>query len=542
MNHIPSQDPALYQGGNMGDLLIDAIQRGGDRVAFVHGERQQTYREFGSLLSRFVQALSNHGLSKGDAVATLSANRPEAFLVTAAAYLMGLRVTWMNPNSSEDDHAYMLQDSGVQLMLVDPPHYGERALALRARVGGALRMAGLGPWDGQLDLLLGAERFTPGRLVARAGADDVCVLLYTGGTTGRPKGVVHTHRVHEAMVLMELAGWDWPAEPRFLATTPITHASGTVIMPVLMRSGTVVMHAGFEVASFCRLVQQHRINATFMVPTMIYVLLDAPQRRQHDLSSLAMVIYGAAPMSPARLTEAIDIFGPVFMQIYGQSEAPMALTVLHTREHEPERHPQRLASCGTPMAGVQLRLLDDAGVEVPDGTVGEICARGALVMAGYWNKPQETAAALRHGWLYTGDLARRDADGYLYIVDRSKDMVISGGFNVYPREVEDVLSQHPAVAAAAVVGVPDAKWGEAVHAMVVLRPGAGDASDALRAELMALVRLRKGAVQTPKHIAFVAQLPVTSLGKLDKKAMRDELARWRSTQADASLTTLSGTD
>jgi fatty-acyl-CoA synthase len=501
-------------------------------VAFIHGEQQTTYREFGALVSCMVQALAAHGLSKGDAIATLSANRPEAFLVTAAAYLMGLRVTWLNPTSSEDDHAYMLQDSGVRLMLVDPPHYGERAQALQARVGSALRMAGLGPWAGQLDMLAEAARFTPERLVARAGADDVCVLMYTGGTTGRPKGVVHTHRVHEAMVLMELAGWDWPAEPCFLATTPITHASGTIIMPVLLRSGTVVMHAGFEVASFCRLVERHRVNATFMVPTMIYVLLDSPVRDEHDLSSLAMVIYGAAPMSPARLTEAIGVFGPVFMQIYGQSEAPMALTVLHTREHEPERQPQRLASCGTPMAGIQLRLLDEAGGEVADGEVGEICARGPLLMAGYWNKPQETAAAFRHGWLYTGDLARRDADGYLYIVDRSKDMVISGGFNVFPREVEDVLSQHPAVAAAGVVGVPDPKWGEAVHAMVVLRPGAGEGSDALAAELMALVRLRKGAVHTPKHIAFVAQLPVTTLGKIDKKAMRDQFARRRAAAPD----------
>jgi fatty-acyl-CoA synthase len=179
------------------------------------------------------------------------------------------------------------------------------------------------------------------------------------------------------------------------------------------------------------------------------------------------------------------------------------------------------------MAGIQLRLLDEHGVEVAEGEVGEICARGPLVMAGYWNKPQETAAALRHGWLYTGDLARRDADGYLYIVDRSKDMIITGGFNVFPREVEDVLSQHPAVAAVGVVGVPDPKWGEAVHAMVVLRPGAGEGNDALSAELMALVRLRKGAVQTPKHIAFVAQLPVTTLGKIDKKAMRDQFARRR---------------
>ncbi|MDO8377131.1 MAG: AMP-binding protein, partial [Aquabacterium sp.] len=192
---IDPQNPALYRGGNMGDLLIDAIQRGGERVAFIHDERQTSYREFGALVSRMVQALTAQGLAKGDPVATLSSNRPEAFLVTAAAYLMGLRVTWLNPNSSEDDHVYMLQDSGVQWMLVDPPHYGDRALALQARVGSALRMAGLGPWDGQLDMLAEAARFRPERLVARASADDVCVLMYTGGTTGRPKGVVHTHRV-----------------------------------------------------------------------------------------------------------------------------------------------------------------------------------------------------------------------------------------------------------------------------------------------------------------------------------------------------------
>ena len=203
------------------------------------------------------------------------------------------------------------------------------------------------------------------------------------------------------------------------------------------------------------------------------------------------------------------------MQLYAQSEAPNTVTVLHQHEHDPER-PERLASCGTPCAGVLVRLLDDDGHEVPDGEVGEICVRGPLVMQGYWNKPEETAQAFRHGWLYTGDMARRDADGYLYIVDRSKDMIISGGFNVYPREVEDVLSQHPAVASAAVVGIPDAKWGEAVHAQVVLRAGASVAAE----ELMALVRERKGAVQAPKSIEFVAALPVTGLGKLDKKAIR----------------------
>jgi len=225
-------------------------------------------------------------------------------------------------------------------------------------------------------------------------------------------------------------------------------------------------------------------------------------------------------MSPTRLIEGMQVFGPVFMQLYAQSEAPNTITVLHQHEHDPQHHPERLASCGTPCVGTQVRLLDDDGQPAPDGEVGEICVRGPLVMKGYWNKPEETAQALRHGWLYTGDMARRDADGYLYIVDRSKDMIISGGFNVYPREVEDMLSQHPSVASAAVVGVPDVQWGEAVRALVVLRPGAQVDPVALATELMAWVRERKGAVQAPKAIDFVDALPMTGLGKLDKKAIR----------------------
>jgi fatty-acyl-CoA synthase len=228
------------------------------------------------------------------------------------------------------------------------------------------------------------------------------------------------------------------------------------------------------------------------------------------------VIYGASPMSPTRLVEGMQVFGPIFMQLYAQSEAPNTVTVLHQHEHDPEHHPERLASCGTPCVGTQVKLLDEHGQEVPEGEVGEICVRGPLVMQGYWNKPEETAQALRLGWLWTGDMARRDADGYLYIVDRSKDMIISGGFNVFPREVEDALSQHPAVAAAAVVGVPDAKWGEAVRALVVLRPGAAATAE----ELIAMVRDRKGSVYAPKAVDFVDALPMTGLGKLDKKAIR----------------------
>ena len=507
----------LYEGCTVGDLVVSAVTRGGDRVAFIHEDTRWTYRQLGALVSTVIQALSARGLKRGDAVATLSANRPEAFLITAASYVMGLRLTWMNPTSSEADHAYILEDSGVTTLFVDPLSFTERARTLAARVPGVQRLLSFGPNDGLgEDVLAAAANFTPGRLVPQAQPDDVCVLIYTGGTTGQPKGVAHTHRVHVTMILTEMADWDWPVEIRFLALTPITHASGAMIMPVLLKSGTYAMTQGFTADKFCHLVQQHRITATFLVPTMVYVLLDHPGRAAADLSSLQLIIYGASPMSPTRLTEGLRVFGPVFMQLYAQSEAPNTVAVLHQHEHDPLHHPERLASCGTPCVGNQVRLLDEDGHEVPDGAVGEICVRGPIVMQGYWNKPAETAQALRHGWLYTGDMARRDADGYLYIVDRSKDMIISGGCNVYPREVEDALSMHPAVAASAVVGVPDAKWGEAVRALVVLRPGAAASAD----ELMALVRERKGAVYTPKLIDFVAALPMTGLGKLDKKAIR----------------------
>jgi fatty-acyl-CoA synthase len=360
---------------------------------------------------------------------------------------------------------------------------------------------------------------TPQTLVSRSREDDHCALLYTGGTTGKPKGVLHTHRVMVAMVQMQMADFDWPNLPRFLAMTPITHAAGALIPPVLMRSGTVIMHAGFDVKTFCSLVEKHRVNCTFMVPTMIYVLLDSPARQDHDLSSLETLIYGAASMAPARLIEGIAELGPIFMQLYGQSEAPMAMTVLHKHEHDPVNHPQRLSSCGTPVVGIQLDLLDEDGQPVQTGEVGEICVRGPLVMQEYINKPKENAQAFRHGWLYSGDLARRDADGYLYIVDRSKDMIISGGFNVYPREIEDVLSTHPSVAAVAVVGVPHDKWGEAVHAVVVWR--AGQSAD--WGELAEQVRAKKGAIHVPKYFHAVDHLLTTGLGKVDKKAIRQQV-------------------
>jgi fatty-acyl-CoA synthase len=273
--------------------------------------------------------------------------------------------------------------------------------------------------------------------------------------------------------------------------------------------------SGFSPAEFFGMIEQHRITATMLVPVMIYVLLDSAESRSADLSSLQTIFYGASAMSPTRLAEGIRRWGPIFFQFYGQTEVPMTISVMHKREHDPDDL-ERLGSAGRPVPWVHLALLDDDNRPVAEGEAGEICVRGPLVMKGYRGLPEQTAEATAGGWLHTGDIGRLDADGYLHIVDRKKDMIISGGFNVFPREIEDVIGAHPAVAQVAVIGIPDDRWGEAVKAVVVLRPG--QSVDA--AELVSRVKAAKGSVQAPKSVDFADAIPMSPLGKPDKKALR----------------------
>jgi fatty-acyl-CoA synthase len=258
---------------------------------------------------------------------------------------------------------------------------------------------------------------------------------------------------------------------------------------------------------------------------MLYALQGHPRYLTADMSSMETIFYGASPMSPAKLAEAIEHWGPIFFQFFGQTEAPMVITHLKRGEHDLAK-PERLASCGRPVPWLHVALLDADNVPVGPGESGEICVRGPLVMIGYHDRPDETAEALSGEWLHTGDVGRYDDEGYLYIVDRTKDMVITGGFNVFPREVEDVISTHAAVSMAMVIGVPDAKWGEAVKAVVVLKPGV-EPSDDLTHELQQLVKDAKGSQQAPKSIDYVDTLPLTPVGKLDKKAVRSRY--WDST-------------
>ena len=509
---------ALHQQPLMPDLLIAALNRNLDKPAVYLGDTVLTARQVRDEISRYVQALESKGLGKGSPVAVLALNRPEVLFNMGAGMLSGCRTTPLHPMGSLDDHAYVLEDAGIETLVYDPGYFGERAAALAERVPGLKNLLAFGPSevDGAVDYIALAAGFEPRPLRAPdVAADDVPGLAYTGGTTGKPKGVMGSYRSGATMTQIQMTEWEWPREPRFLMCTPLSHAGAAFFVPVLLLGGSLVVVPYFEPGLVLETIERERITATMAVPTMLYMLMDHPDFATRDLSSLETVYYGAAAMSPTRLREAIQKLGPIFFQYYGQAEGPMTLCVLRKDEHDIDDL-DRLATCGRPVPWVHVRLLDDDLNEVPQGEPGEICVRGPLVMRGYWNKPEQTAEALAGGWLHTGDIAREDEQGFYTIVDRKKDMIVSGGFNVFPREVEDVISAHPAVANVAVIGVPDDRWGEAVKAVVVLRPGASVEAG----ELIEAVKQAKGSIQAPKSVDFADEIPLSPLGKPDKKTLR----------------------
>lgn len=508
-------DPQASRGGTVADLLLTAIGRFPERTAFASDEATLSYRQLGQAIASLAQHFDRLGLRPGDTVAQLGVNRWEVFAIVQAAYLRGLRSVTLHALGSAADHAFILADCEARIVVVDAS-FQARGEALRGQCADVAAWFSLGEIPGFTDLApVLAAAPSPGPLVPVGDAETIVRVAYTGGTTGRSKGVLLSNRALATNAVIDLAAKDWPADIRYLCVAPISHGGGSLVLPTLMRGGCVTLVRGFATGSFNDAIQRFGCNVTWLVPTMLYTLLDSGRTHEVDWSRFHTLVYSAAPASPARLRQALDLLGPVLVQSYGQTEAPNSLLILNRQDHVGLSDAQ-LAAAGRPSPLMQLRLLDDQGREVPRGERGEICVRGPLLMSGYWKREAETAAALDGGWLHTGDIAWQDADGLYYIVDRKKDLVISGGFNVYPKEVEDVLCSHPAVAAAAVIGVPDDKWGELVLACVQLRPGA-----AVPAELLiALVRDAKGAVAAPKRVEFLPALPLTALGKIDKKALR----------------------
>ena len=496
----------------------------GPETAVVYGRRRITYNEQIARIRQTGRALLSLGLEKGDRVAILMGDRPELLDLYYGALWAGLAIVPLNAKASASDHAYIIGDCGARVVVHD---------ASKAdRVDGARAEADLEHvFSVDSDGVLQGGGYLPD-LVAKqpdgAGRPDVDPgdrygIFYTGGTTGRPKGVEHNHQAFVAAITSEMLELGLGERDRFAHVAPLTHAGGMFVLPVWLRGGTNVILGGFDPEQLKATIAAEKITASMMVPTMLYVLMDSLKNGNEGLESLSTLIYGASPIGKERLLQAIDTFGPIFSQLYGQTEAPNQLSVLRKSDHAMAVESgdlTPLTSCGRPVGIADVRLMDDDMKEVAHGDPGEIVARGPHIMRGYWNRPEETAEALRDGWLCTGDVAKADDRGFLYIVDRKKDMIISGGFNVYPKEVEATLFGHPAVKDVAVIGVPDDKWGESVKAVVVRDPSV----QVEASELIAFVRERKGPVLTPKTVDFVEAIPLTAVGKHDKPALRS--AHW----------------
>jgi fatty-acyl-CoA synthase len=506
-------DP-LYAFPTVCAQTLRALARYPSRIAFSWPGGSITYAGATEMIGRIQKVFIRLGLEPGARVAFLTANRADAWCAGVAAQLSRLSITWLHPLGSLEDQLFQIEDSEARILVIDADAFRDRGGDLAGKASGLKAIFTLGPAQYGVDLLAEVDGAGTASPRCFAGPDDIATLNYTGGTTGKSKGALRTHREYGGFANAILSDFEIPDNPRYLTAAPISHVAGTKVLPSLMRGGTVHMLKGFDPEAVFKTIERERINFTLFVPTMIYVLLDHPALDRTDLSSLELLLYGASAMSPSRLVEGMTRIGPVFSQLYGQTEC-YPVSVLRKTDHDPKT-PELFLSCGFPIAACDVKILGDDDLEVETGEPGEICVRAPHVMAEYWKRPEQTAETLNNGWLHTGDIARADERGYMFILDRKKDMIVSGGFNIFPREVEDVLSQHADVAMVAVVGVPDDKWGEAVTAVIVARAGARPNAE----ELIDLVKARKGSAHAPKHIKFVTELPMTGVGKVDKKVLK----------------------
>lgn len=514
--------------------LATWVERNGTRLreapALAEGERvHATWGEFAARTAGAAAGLRDGlGLAPGDRVAIVMRNRPEYLEALYAIWHAGLVAVPVNARLHRDEIAFVLEDSGSAVVLTDDEH-GDDVAPLVGAIEG-LRAAVLAPgaqWD-----RIAASAST--RLVERSAVDPAW-LFYTSGTTGRPKGAVLTHRNLLMASLSYFADID-PVTPQdsILHAGPLSHGSGLYGLPHVARGAVSVVpqSGGVDGDEIATLLGRWPGMSFFAAPTMVKRLAGDAALAAGDLPNLKTIVYGGAPMYLADLQHALEIFGPRLSQIYGQGETPMTITALSKADHADREHPRwrdRMQSVGFPRTDVEVRVVDDDGGALPAGEVGEVVVRGDVVMAGYWGRPEATAETLRGGWLHTGDVGSFDDDGYLTLRDRSKDLIISGGLNIYPREVEEALLCHPSVQAAAVVGRPDPEWGEAVVAFVVTATGDRPPIDELdRTCLDRIARFKR-----PKEYHFLDALPTSSYGKVLKRELRDR-AR---TEADPSGST-----
>lgn len=497
--------------------LVDYLDKGAslgvDAPCLTFGVRTLSYGEVQSLTHRVARALARDGILSGSHIAILSGNDPVAFACVFAISRAGCVWCPVNPRNEADENALILDSFDCDVLFYHG-NFAALVAEMRPRLPKLRLLVCL---DDLEDWLADVSDD-----VAHAPPPSTVMLPSTGGTTGTPKGVMLSAANLEAMAAAVLMRFPFEGRPVYLAMAPLTHAAGVMAFPCLTLGGHIVIMPKADLGEFLRMVEQHRVTHCVLPPTLIYMLLDHPDLPKSDLGSLQCLWYGAAPMSPVRLADACVKLGPM-AQFFGQTEAPMVISTMAPRDHfraDGSLAIERMASAGRPIPLMQVAIVDNDGATVPQGERGEIVVRGSLVMTGYYKDPvatEETRTST--GWHRTGDIGYLDADNYLFIVDRAKDMIISGGYNVYSSEVEAALQAHPAVQDAAVFGMPDDKWGERVCAVVQLRAGA----HAEPADILDEIKRSIGSVKTPKQLAIWDDLPRSKIGKVLKREIRATL-------------------
>jgi fatty-acyl-CoA synthase len=502
------------------DYLDKGAQLGGASPCLTMNGTDLSYAQVQAISHRVGRGLQRSGIRAGDKVAVLSSNDALGFACVFGISRAGGVWCPINPRNEASENRFML-DLFDCAALIFHSHYAPMVAQMRGDLPQVRQFVCLDQPLADAPSLTQWLEGVGDEPLAIDPVDDIAMIAGTGGTTGRPKGVMLSGSNLETMSALTLMGYPFDGRPCYLALAPLTHAAGVLCLPVMALGGRIVIMPKPDLGDFLALIERYRVTHTFLPPTLIYMLLQHEALAATDLGSLQCFWYGAAPISAARLEEALVRLGPM-AQLFGQTEAPMMISMMAPRDHyraDGSVATQRLTSAGRPGPLVQVAMMDGEGHLLAPGETGEIVVRSSLVMAGYYKDPKATEEAGRHGWHHTGDIGRLDADGFLYIVDRAKDMIITGGFNVYSVEVEQVLMQYPDVQDCAVVGLPDDKWGERVVAVV--QPKAGRPIDA--GALTAFVKTHIGSVKAPKQVEVWPDLPRSKVGKVLKKDVRAAL-------------------
>ncbi|MEO6291620.1 MAG: long-chain fatty acid--CoA ligase [Burkholderiaceae bacterium] len=499
--------------------LHRSLQRHPDKIATIDGSRHQSFRQLAVRVARLAGALARLGVGRGDRVALLALNGDRYIETALAVWWAGAVLNPVNTRWTPGEIAYALKDCGARVLFVDdtfaPLTQGlvqaVPALQTTVHMGNIANPAHGVDYE---TLIAQADPVED----ARCDTHELAAILYTGGTTGFPKGVMLSHANLWAALVGRMAEIPNPGHFITLLTAPMFHVAGLGrMLGQTIVGGTCVTFPSFNAEAVLSTIASQGITDMVVVPSMLQMLLDTPSFNQTDLGSLRRILWGASPITVPLLERALRAFpGVEFIHVYGMTETAASVSAHRIGNSVEERNSDRIRSAGRAGFSTEIRITDDDGNELPCGTPGEILVRGPVVMMGYWNRPEETQQAMRGGWLHTGDGGTMDEEGYLYVVDRLKDMIISGGENVYPAEVEEVLGRHPAVTASAVIGIPNEKWGETVHAVVMLRPGATVTQEAL----LAHCRAHLGGYKCPKSIEFSTALPLSAAGKVLKGELR----------------------